>query len=70
MVNVHLERSFPLHFFFRKHVYDYEQIVVTPIVSEVNVRSAQLNEENEDFASRRRYHQSAYVQGHMVNMDD
>lgn len=56
--------------YFRKRVYDYEQIVVTPIVSGVDVSSTQLNEENEDFASRRRYHQSAYVQGHMVNMDD
>ncbi|GLV37601.1 uncharacterized protein CBL_13874 [Carabus blaptoides fortunei] len=52
-----------------KRVYQYEQIVVTPVLANVDVRSAQLNEDNEDFASRRRYHQSAVVQGHMVDTD-
>lgn len=50
-------------------MYEYEQIVVTPVLTNVDVRSAQLNEDNEDFASRRRYHQSAVVQGHMVDTD-
>lgn len=54
---------------YRKRVYEYEQIVVTPVLPGVDVRSAQLNEDNTDFSSRRRYHQSAVVQGHMVNMD-
>lgn len=54
----------------RKKVVEYEQFVVTPVHPGVDVRSAQLNEDNEDFASRRRYHQSATVHGHYVNMDD
>lgn len=53
-----------------KKVYDYEQIVVTPVYPGVDVTSSQLNEDNEDFANRRRYHQSATVHGHMVNLDD
>lgn len=58
--------------FFRclgKRVYEYEQIVVTPVLPSVDVHSAQLNEDNTDFASRRRYHQSAIVQGHMVDIE-
>ncbi|XP_068084944.1 solute carrier family 12 member 8 isoform X2 [Anabrus simplex] len=53
-----------------KRVQEYEQIVVTPMHPGVEVRSAQLNEDNEDFASRRRYHQSSTIQGHFVNVDD
>ncbi|XP_045482361.1 solute carrier family 12 member 8 isoform X1 [Harmonia axyridis] len=53
-----------------RRVYDYEQIVVTPVHPGLNVTSSQLNEDNEDFANRRRYHQSATVHGHMVNIDD
>lgn len=52
---------------FGKRVHDYEQVVVTPSCPNVPLASAQLNEENEDFASRRRYHQSAVVQGHYVD---
>lgn len=55
---------------YRKRVHEYEQIVVTPIHRNIDVTSAQLNEDNEDFASRRRYHQSATVHGHMVLIDD
>jgi potassium/chloride transporter 8 len=51
-------------------VQEYEQIVVTPIHPGVEVTSAQLNEDNEDFAYRRRYHQSSTVQGHFVNVDE
>ncbi|KAJ9577694.1 hypothetical protein L9F63_005774, partial [Diploptera punctata] len=51
-----------------KRVQDYEQIVVTPVHPGVEVTSAQLNEDNQDFASRRRYHQSSTVQGHFVNI--
>ena len=54
-------------FNFRKRVHDYEQVVVTPSCPNVPLASAQLNEENEDFASRRRYHQSAVVHGHYVD---
>jgi len=53
-----------------KRVQDYEQIVVTPIHPGVEVTSAQMNEENQDFASRRRYHQSSTVQGHFVKVDE
>ncbi|KAL9699825.1 hypothetical protein quinque_003266 [Culex quinquefasciatus] len=52
---------------FGKRVHDYEQVVVTPSCPNVPLASAQLNEENEDFASRRRYHQSAVVHGHYVD---
>lgn len=54
---------------FRRKVYDYEQIVVTPVHPGVETCSAQLNEENEDFAGRRRYHQTATVTGQYVNVD-
>ncbi|XP_020283096.1 solute carrier family 12 member 8 [Pseudomyrmex gracilis] len=52
-----------------KKVHDYEQIVVTPIPPGVETCSAQLNEENEDFSGRRRYHQTATVTGQYVNVD-
>nr|XP_033323092.1 solute carrier family 12 member 8 [Megalopta genalis] len=52
-----------------RKVYSYEQIVVTPVHPGVETCSAQLNEENEDFAGRRRYHQTATVTGQYVNMD-
>ncbi|XP_076228278.1 solute carrier family 12 member 8 [Nomia melanderi] len=52
-----------------RKVYDYEQIVVTPVHPGVETCSAQLNEENEDFAGRRRYHQTATVTGQYVNID-
>uniref|UniRef100_A0A182S912 Amino acid permease/ SLC12A domain-containing protein n=1 Tax=Anopheles maculatus TaxID=74869 RepID=A0A182S912_9DIPT len=52
---------------FGKRVHDYEQVVVTQTCPNVNLASAQLNEENEDFASRRRYHQTAVVQGRYVD---
>lgn len=59
-----------IYLFFSKRVQEYEQIVVTPIHPGVEVTSAQLNEENQDFASRRRYHQSSTVQGHFVSVDE
>ncbi|XP_046614563.1 solute carrier family 12 member 8 isoform X1 [Neodiprion virginianus] len=52
-----------------KRVSDYEQIVVTPNHPGVEISSSQLNEENEDFAGRRRYHQTSTITGHYVNMD-
>lgn len=54
-------------FFFRKRVTDYEQIIVTPVHPGLDVTSDQINEDNEDFSNRRRYHQSAVVQGHVVD---
>ncbi|XP_057655206.1 solute carrier family 12 member 8 isoform X2 [Diorhabda carinulata] len=53
-----------------RRVTDYEQIIVTPVHPGLDVTSSQLNEDNEDFSNRRRYHQSATVQGHLVNIDD
>ncbi|XP_043254051.1 solute carrier family 12 member 8 [Colletes gigas] len=52
-----------------RKVYDYEQIVVTPAHPGVETCSAQLNEENEDFAGRRRYHQTATVTGQYVSVE-
>lgn len=54
-------------FFSRKRVQEYEQIVITPTCPNVDVTSTQLNDENEDFSSRRRYHQSSIVQGRYVD---
>lgn len=53
-----------------KRVQEYEHIIVTPVCPGVEVHSAQLNEDNEDFASRRRYHQSSTVQGKFVDVDE
>lgn len=53
---------FPIN---RKRSTEYEQIVVTPSCPGVDLRSDQLNEENEDFSSRRRYHQTSVIQGHV-----
>jgi solute carrier family 12 (potassium/chloride transporters), member 8 len=48
-----------------KKVHDYEQVIVTPHVN-VNLTQTQLNEENEDFSSRRRYHQTGTVTGQLI----
>ncbi|CAH1256635.1 unnamed protein product [Diabrotica balteata] len=53
-----------------RRVTDYEQIIVTPVHPGLDVTSSQLNEDNEDFSNRRRYHQSATVHGHLVNIVD
>ncbi|CAD7077678.1 unnamed protein product [Hermetia illucens] len=52
---------------FGKRVHDYEQVVVQPSCTSLNVTSEQLNEENDDFSQRRRYHHSSVVQGHYVD---
>ncbi|XP_055379772.1 solute carrier family 12 member 8 [Condylostylus longicornis] len=51
---------------FGKRMTDYEQVVVTPTYNP-NVSPTQLNEDNEDFSQRRRYHHSSPVQGHYVD---
>ncbi|XP_037096326.1 solute carrier family 12 member 8 [Syngnathus acus] len=38
-----------------------DEIVVTPSLSGVGIRTKQLTEENADFASRSRYHQSSFI---------
>ncbi|KAG5677662.1 hypothetical protein PVAND_007399 [Polypedilum vanderplanki] len=52
---------------FGKKVHDYEQVIVTPHVN-VNLTQTQLNEENEDFSSRRRYHQTGTVTGQLIDI--
>lgn len=44
---------------FRQRPSEYDQVVVTPLHPGVEVTANQLTEENEDFAARSRYHQSA-----------
>lgn len=56
---------FLICFYFSKKVHDYEQVIVTPHVN-VNLTQSQLNEENEDFSSRRRYHQTGTVTGQLI----
>ncbi|KAI8438439.1 hypothetical protein MSG28_010955 [Choristoneura fumiferana] len=46
-----------------KRPLEYEQLVVTPVHSDIRVEQERLNDDNEDFASRRRYH-------HYVNCID
>ena len=48
-------------------MHEYEQIVVTPSCPGVDLSPTQLNEENEDFSQRRRYHHSSVVEGHLVD---
>ncbi|XP_063219479.1 solute carrier family 12 member 8 [Bacillus rossius redtenbacheri] len=54
----------------RKRSQEYEQIVLTPSCPEVVVNASQINEENEDFASRKRYHHSSNIQGYVAVEDD
>lgn len=51
----------------RKRGQEYEQVVLPPQYPNVDFSPAQLNDDNEDFSSRRRYHQSSIVQGHYVD---
>jgi len=46
----------------------YEEIVVTSVDPHMDTDVSQLTEENEDFASRSRYHQTSTVRGR--NLDD
>lgn len=48
-------------------MHDYEQVIVTPHVN-VDLTQTQLNEDNEDFSSRRRYHQTGTVQGQLIDI--
>ncbi|KAI9590693.1 solute carrier family 12 member 8 [Glossina fuscipes] len=52
---------------FGKRMHEYEQIVVTPSCPGVDLSPTQLNEDNEDFSQRRRYHHSSVVEGHLIN---
>ncbi|KAL0278950.1 UNVERIFIED_CONTAM: hypothetical protein PYX00_000620 [Menopon gallinae] len=47
-----------------------EQMVVPPIHSQVPTSTNQLNEDNEDFSDRRRYHQSKALTTSLVDLDD
>lgn len=46
----------------RKRAYEYEEIIVTPIHPPSDIQPSQLTEDNEDFAGRLRFHQTANVQ--------
>lgn len=46
---------------FRGKVSPQDEIVVTPSLSGVGLKTKQLTEENADFASRHRYHQSSFI---------
>lgn len=52
-----------------KRPLEYEQLVVTPVHADISMEQERLNDDNEDFASRRRYHQSTALQTHLVNVD-
>ncbi|PZC80200.1 hypothetical protein B5X24_HaOG215291 [Helicoverpa armigera] len=52
-----------------KRPLEYEQLVVTPVHGDISVEQERLNDDNEDFASRRRYHQSTALQSHLVSVD-
>ena len=59
-------RSFDLSFFLflcRRRARGYEEIIVTSVDPHLEVEASQLTEENEDFASRSRYHQTSTVHG-------
>ncbi|XP_042908666.1 solute carrier family 12 member 8 [Parasteatoda tepidariorum] len=43
-------------------IINYDQIVVAPILPEMEVKEAQLTEDNADFASRKRYHHSKTIE--------
>lgn len=54
---------------YSKRPLEYEQLVVTPVHADISLEQERLNDDNEDFASRRRYHQSTALQSHLVNVD-
>ncbi|XP_075960183.1 solute carrier family 12 member 8 [Anarhichas minor] len=45
----------------RRNGYPRDEIVVTPSLSGVGLKTKQLTEENADFASRHRHHQSSFI---------
>lgn len=46
----------------RRRGVDYEEIVIPPGVPNLNISSNQVNDENQDFAYRQRFHQTASIQ--------
>lgn len=50
-----------LNSIFRRKGAPRDEIVVTPSLSVVGLKTKQLTEENADFASRHRYHQSSFI---------
>uniref|UniRef100_A0A1B6C2P2 Solute carrier family 12 member 8 n=1 Tax=Clastoptera arizonana TaxID=38151 RepID=A0A1B6C2P2_9HEMI len=49
---------------------DYEEIVVTPLHPRLELTSDQLNEENEDFANRQRFHQTTSIRPTGLNTEE
>ncbi|XP_035209674.1 solute carrier family 12 member 8-like, partial [Stegodyphus dumicola] len=43
-------------------IVDYDQIIVAPVLPEVEVKAAQLTEDNTDYTSRKRYHHSKTIE--------
>lgn len=52
---------FSLFLYFRKKGSPRDEMVLTPSLSGIGLRTKQLTEENADFASRHRYHQSSFI---------
>ncbi|XP_038128976.1 solute carrier family 12 member 8 isoform X2 [Cyprinodon tularosa] len=50
----------------RKRGSPRDEIVVTPSLSRIGLKTKQLTEENTDFASRHRFHQSSFIQSDTV----
>lgn len=48
-------------------MHDYEQVIVTPHVN-LNLTQTQLNEDNEDFINRRRYHMTQNIRGQVEDI--
>ncbi|XP_037345509.2 solute carrier family 12 member 8 isoform X2 [Pungitius pungitius] len=55
-----------LNSIFRKKGCSHDEIVVTPSLSGFGLKTKQLTEENADFASRHRYHQSSFIRVNKV----
>ncbi|KAL6100656.1 slc12a8 [Pungitius sinensis] len=55
-----------LNSIFRKKGCSRDEIVVTPSLSGFGLKTKQLTEENADFASRHRYHQSSFIRVNKV----
>lgn len=51
-----------VHVCCRRRGVDYEEIVIPPGVPNLNISSNQVNDENQDFAYRQRFHQTASIQ--------
>lgn len=58
------------HYKNRKRGIDYEEIVIPPQYPGLHLSSDQLNEDNEDFSYRQRFHQTASVRPYGLDPDE